>query len=65
MKEEQGNITLHLGEKRAQSVKNYLISLGISSDRVSTISYGKERPAVIGSNDGAWSQNRRSVTLVN
>ena len=54
-----------LGEKRAQSVKNYLISLGISSDRVSTISYGKERPAVVGSNDGAWAQNRRSVTIVN
>ena len=56
---------LALGEKRAQSVKNYLISLGISSNRVSTISYGKERPAVVGSNDGAWSQNRRSVTTVN
>ena len=56
---------LALGEKRAQSVKNYLISLGISSHRVSTISYGKERPAVVGSNDGAWAQNRRSVTLVN
>ena len=56
---------LALGEKRAQSVKNYLISLGISSDRVSTISYGKERPAVIGSNDGAWAQNRRSVTIIN
>ncbi len=56
---------LALGEKRAQSVKNYLINLGISSDRVSTISYGKERPAVVGSNDGAWAQNRRSVTKVN
>jgi peptidoglycan-associated lipoprotein len=56
---------LALGEKRAQSVKNYLLSLGISSDRLSTISYGKERPAVVGSNDGAWAQNRRSVTLVN
>lgn len=56
---------LALGEKRAQSVKNYLISLGISSNRVSTISYGKERPAVVGSNDGAWAQNRRSVTIVN
>lgn len=56
---------LALGEKRAQSVKNYLISLGISSDRVSTISYGKERPSVVGSNDGAWAQNRRSVTIVN
>ena len=56
---------LALGEKRAQAVKNYLIGLGISADRVSTISYGKERPAVVGSNDGAWAQNRRSVTLVN
>jgi peptidoglycan-associated lipoprotein len=56
---------LALGEKRAQSVKNYLISLGISSDRISTISYGKERPAVVGSNDGAWAQNRRSVSVVN
>ena len=56
---------LALGEKRAQAVKNYLISLGINSSRVSTISYGKERPAVIGSHEGAWSQNRRSVTLVN
>ena len=56
---------LALGEKRAQSVQNYLISLGISSDRISTISYGKERPAVVGSNDGAWAQNRRSVTIVN
>ena len=56
---------LALGEKRAQSVKNYLISLGISSDRISTISYGKERPAVVGSNDCAWAQNRRSVTVVN
>tara|TARA_Y100001936_G_scaffold124171_1_gene121469 strand:- start:101 stop:625 length:525 start_codon:yes stop_codon:yes gene_type:complete len=56
---------LALGEKRAQAVKNYLIGLGISPDRVSTISYGKERPAVVGSNDGAWAQNRRSVTIVN
>ncbi|MBI04638.1 MAG: peptidoglycan-associated lipoprotein [Pelagibacteraceae bacterium] len=56
---------LALGEKRAQSVKNYLVSLGISTDRISTISYGKERPAVVGSNDGAWAQNRRSVTTVN
>ena len=56
---------LALGEKRAQSVKNYIISLGVSSDRVSTISYGKERPSVVGSHEGAWSQNRRSVTIVN
>ena len=56
---------LALGEKRAQAVKNYLISLGVAATKVSTISYGKERPAVVGSNDGAWSQNRRSVTTVN
>ena len=56
---------LALGEKRAQAVKNYINSLGIPSAKITTISYGKERPAVIGSNDGAWSQNRRSVTIVN
>ena len=53
MKEVSENTTC-LGEKRAQSVKNYLIGLGISPDRVSTISYVKERPSVVGSNDGAW-----------
>ena len=56
---------LALGEQRAQAVKNWLILLGINTSRLSTISYGKERPAVVGSNDGAWSQNRRSVTTVN
>jgi len=56
---------LALGEQRAQAVKNWLILLGIDSSSISTISYGKERPAVVGSNDGAWSQNRRSVTEVN
>lgn len=56
---------LALGEKRAQAVKNYLTGMGVPSSRISTISYGKERPAVVGSNDGAWSQNRRSVTTVN
>ncbi len=56
---------LALGEKRAQAVKNHLVGLGISSSRLSTVSYGKERPAVVGSNDAAWGQNRRSVTTVN
>ena len=55
---------LALGEKRAQAVKNYLNGLAVFP-AINTISYGKERPAVIGSNDGAWSQNRRSVTKVN
>ena len=56
---------LALGEKRAQAVKNYLNSLGVDRSSLNTISYGKERPAVIGSNDAAWGQNRRSVTTVN
>ena len=55
---------LALGEKRAQAVKNYLSGLAVFPV-VNTISYGKERPAVVGSNDDAWSQNRRSVTKVN
>ncbi len=56
---------LALGERRAQAVKNYLNGLGVDISSMSTISYGKERPAVVGSNDDAWSQNRRSVTKVN
>ena len=55
---------LALGEKRASSVKDYLISLGINSDRISVVSYGKERPQVLGSNKAAWSMNRRSVTTI-
>lgn len=55
---------LALGERRANSVKNYLIAQGVQSARVRTISYGKERPAVLGSDDGAWAQNRRGVTMV-
>ena len=56
---------LALGEKRAQAVKNYLNSLGVGKSNLNPISYGKERPAVVGSNEGAWAQNRRSVTIVN
>lgn len=55
---------LALGDKRATSVKNYLVALGIDGSRVTTISYGKERPAVLGSNEAAWAQNRRSVIVV-
>ena len=54
-----------LGERRAQAMKNYLIGLGVVANRISTISYGKERPAVLGSTDAAWSQNRRAVAAVN
>lgn len=56
---------LALGERRANSAKNYLVALGVDPSRINTISYGKERPAVPGSNDAAWSQNRRGVTKVN
>ncbi len=55
---------LALGERRAAAAKKYLVGLGISSSRISTISYGKERPAVIGSDESSWSQNRRAVTVV-
>jgi peptidoglycan-associated lipoprotein len=55
---------LALGERRANSVRNYLESRGISSGRMTTISWGKERPAVEGSNEQAWSQNRRAVTVL-
>jgi peptidoglycan-associated lipoprotein len=54
---------LALGERRANAVKDYLMTYGISSDRVSVISYGKERPVNSGSSPLAWSQNRRSVTV--
>ena len=55
---------LALGERRANAAKNYLVSLGISANRLNTVSYGEERPAATGSNEGAWQQNRRSVTMV-
>jgi peptidoglycan-associated lipoprotein len=56
---------LALGDRRAKAASNYLASLGIAANRIRTISYGKERPAVLGSNEAAWSQNRRGVTVVN
>ena len=54
---------LALGERRANSAKDYLMTYGISSNRISVISYGKERPVDSGSNPLAWSKNRRSVTV--
>ncbi len=56
---------LALGEKRAQAVKNYLVSQGVAAGRISTISYGKEFPEFLGSTDDAFSKNRRGVTVVN
>jgi len=54
---------LALGERRANSAKDYLMTYGISSDRISVLSYGKERPVDSGSNPLAWSKNRRSVSV--
>ena len=54
---------LALGERRANSAKDYLMTYGISSDRISVLSYGKERPVDAGSNPLSWSKNRRSVTV--
>ncbi len=53
-----------LGERRAEAAKAYLVSLGISADRIATLSYGKERPSVIGHSNQAWSQNRIAVTKI-
>ncbi len=56
---------LALGERRAESIKNYLVQLGISPDRLSTLSYGEERPLVEGHNEAAWAKNRRGEFVVN
>ena len=55
---------LALGERRANAHKDYLISIGVDPARIETISYGKERPAVAGSNEAAWAQNRRAVVVL-
>jgi peptidoglycan-associated lipoprotein len=55
---------LALGARRANAVKEFLVSQGVSTGRVETVSYGKERPICTESNEGCWSQNRRGVTTV-
>ena len=55
---------LALGEQRATAVRDYLVIQGIDPDRIKVISYGKEKPAVVGSNSMAWSKNRRAVTII-
>jgi len=55
---------LALGERRAKSVAKYLETLGVKADRISTISYGKEKPAVQGNNEAAWSKNRRAEFVI-
>lgn len=56
---------LALGERRANSVRRYMEALGIDGARLSVISFGNEQPAVLGSNELAWAQNRRAVFVVN
>ncbi len=55
---------LALGERRAATARDYLVSLGIDARRIRTISYGKERPAIAESNPDGWAQNRRAVIVV-
>jgi peptidoglycan-associated lipoprotein len=55
---------LALGDRRANAAKNYLAARGVSPSRITTISYGKERPIALGSDEASWAQNRRAVTIV-
>jgi len=55
---------LALGERRANAIKEFLVASGIQAERIKTVSYGKEMPAIIGSNEAAWSQNRRGVGVL-
>nr|WP_106640722.1 peptidoglycan-associated lipoprotein Pal [Allosphingosinicella vermicomposti] len=55
---------LGLGDRRANAAKNYLVSRGVPASRMTTISWGKERPAAVGSDESAWAQNRRAVTVI-
>ena len=56
---------LALGDRRATAVRDYLVAKGINSARVRSVSYGKERPAVAGSDEAAWAKNRRAATVLN
>lgn len=55
---------LALGARRANAVKEYLVSLGVSSARIDTVSYGKEKPICAESTESCWAQNRRGVTVI-
>ena len=56
---------LALGERRAYSVKSFLISLGVNEGRISIISYGKEKPQVSGDNEQSWARSRTAITIIN
>ena len=55
---------LALGDRRANAAKNYLEARGIAASRMTVMSWGKERPVALGSDEGAWAQNRRAVTVI-
>ncbi|MEP3421600.1 MAG: peptidoglycan-associated lipoprotein Pal [Erythrobacter sp.] len=55
---------LALGERRANSAKNYLVSLGVATNRIRIVSFGKERPVALASNASAWAQNRRAASII-
>jgi peptidoglycan-associated lipoprotein len=55
---------LALGERRASATKDYLVARGVDGGRISTISYGKEKPVALGNDKDSWGQNRRGVTVV-
>jgi peptidoglycan-associated lipoprotein len=55
---------LALGQRRADATRRYLVAKGVSGARITTISYGKERPTALGSNEEAWAQNRNAITSV-
>jgi peptidoglycan-associated lipoprotein len=55
---------LALGERRANAAKQYLVAQGLPAQRINTISYGKERPEVVGSDEGAWARNRVAITAL-
>jgi peptidoglycan-associated lipoprotein len=55
---------LALGDRRANAVRNFLVARGVAANRITVVSYGKERPVALGSNETAWSLNRRGVTAI-
>ncbi len=55
---------LALGDRRAVSMKNYLVALGVAANRIRTVSYGKERPEMVGMGESIWAQNRRGVIVL-
>lgn len=55
---------LALGERRANAAKAYLVSLGVAANRISVVSYGKERPVALASDESAWAQNRRAASVI-